>query len=109
MNLTGDRIMQLPSCLRNTSPANDISANSIEQYKARFSMSRSALISSGVGARSGRGAKNEKPLRRLKRYRRRTVALLNAASAFIASVGPEHISKMNGVDAFAGSLLIRTR
>ena len=32
MNLTGDRIVQLPSCLRNTSSANDISANSIEPY-----------------------------------------------------------------------------
>jgi hypothetical protein len=51
MNLTGDRIVQLPSCLRNTSSANDISANSSEPYKARISMSRSALISSGLSAR----------------------------------------------------------
>ena len=47
MNLTGDRIVQLPSCLRNTSSANDISANSIEPYAARISMSRSDLISFG--------------------------------------------------------------
>ena len=54
MNLTGHRIVRLPSCLRNTSSANDISANSIEPYAARISMSRSDLISSGVGARPRR-------------------------------------------------------
>ena len=39
--MTGDRIVQLPFCLRNTSSANDISANSIEPYAAEQLVPRS--------------------------------------------------------------------